>query len=92
VLLTESKQLENTETKRETKRKVIYKLPATATYPVTSLVFGTRLGDFYLFGSLTKHLTDKRFTIYADMKKAVSSGIKSLDPDLCYAGIKAFVP
>jgi short-subunit dehydrogenase len=51
-----------------------------------------RLGDFYLFGSLTKHLAGKRFAIYGDVKQAVSSWIKSLDLDLCYAGIKAFVP
>lgn len=80
MLLTGSKQLENTESKIETIRKVIYKLPATATYPVTSLAFGMRLGDFYLFGSLTKHLAGKRFAIYADVKQDVSSWIKSLEP------------
>jgi hypothetical protein len=50
------------------------------------------LGDFYIFGSLTKHLAGRRFAIYADVKQALSSLKKSLDPDLCYTEIKAFVP
>jgi len=92
VLLTGCKQLENTETKIKTTRRVIHKLPATATYPVKSLDFGMRLGEFCLFGFLTNHQAGKRFAIYANVKQAVSSWKKSLDPDLCYAGIKAFVP
>jgi hypothetical protein len=91
VLLTGSKRLEIIETKTETTRKVIYELPAGATYSVTSLFFVLRLGDFYLFVSLTNHVAGKRFAIYADVKQAVSCSIKSLDPDLCYAGIRAFV-
>jgi hypothetical protein len=51
-----------------------------------------RLGDFYLFDSLTKFLAGRRFAIYTDVQQAISSCKKSLDPDLRYTGIKTFVP
>jgi hypothetical protein len=47
---------------------------------------------FNLLGPLKKHLAGKRFATDADMKKAVTSWLSTLDTYFFYAGIQALVP
>jgi hypothetical protein len=45
-----------------------------------------------LFGRLTKHLANKRTATDVGVKESVTSWLKALETDLCYAGLQALVP
>lgn len=48
--------------------------------------------DFYLFGSLKKHLAGEQFATYANIKQAITSRLKTLDSDFFIAKVQALVP
>jgi hypothetical protein len=46
---------------------------------------------FHLFGSLKKHLGERRFTTEGEVQQAVTSWLQALDTDFFYAGIDALM-
>ena len=72
-------------------RRLVNKLSAVASQPVTSLVCSVGLNEFHLFEPLKKRLAGKQFATDADVKQAVTSCLQTLETDFLYAEINALV-
>jgi hypothetical protein len=63
---------------------VDYNLPAVVLQLVTNPVGSVTPTDFYLFGTLKKHLAGKQFAADTDVQHALTSWLQTLDNDFFY--------